>query len=61
MSPEDVNCRIFRHLVLADGRPGPPHASREECIALLRQGARGCGAAFRLDENNTPVLCGHDS
>ena len=60
VSATEVNCRIFRHLATPDGQPAPAHASKEECRNLLSRGARGCGAAFRLDENGVPHVCDYD-
>lgn len=41
---EEVNCGIFRHGMLSDGTPLPPHASKEECM----KAKTGCGQPFQL-------------
>lgn len=55
VAPEDIRCRIFRHLSGPQGQINP-HASRAECEAMLAlnlpgrpQVALGCGRPFRYN------------
>lgn len=50
ISPKQVNCGVFRHAVIkTTGRAVNPHASREKCEELLKQGkVYGCARPFKL-------------
>ena len=50
----DFNCRILRHGVYKhDMRHIPPHASKEDCDALVRDGLIfGCGRPLKIVETN---------
>ena len=54
----EINCAIFRCGVFKTTFDCiPPHASREEILAWLKEDAiYGCGAPFEL-VNGTPVIC----
>ncbi len=55
---EQRNCCIFRHGIFKNtGRQIPPHASKENCEAWIREGKLwGCGKPFRL-EGDKAVVC----
>ena len=55
---KDINCRIFRHGVhKKTGKCMNPHASKEECERLHKQGLiYGCGKPFRLTEGDDQAV-----
>jgi len=46
----DFNCRILRHGVFKENlQPIPPHATKDECEALLRAGTiYGCAGPLQI-------------
>lgn len=50
ISHKDFNCRILRHGVFkATLEPIPPHATKEECDALLQSGTiYGCAGPLQI-------------
>ena len=50
VSHNDFNCRILRHGVYKHNlQPIPPHATKEECDALLRDDAiYGCAGPLQI-------------
>lgn len=50
VTPEDVNCRIFRHgFYKHNGQQLPPHLHKQECDRLAQEGLiEGCGKPFEL-------------
>lgn len=61
VSGNDFNCRILRHGVYKHNMEHiPPHSSKEECDALVRDGLIfGCGRPLRIvdtprDDNTQP-------
>lgn len=50
----DIKCAIFRHAVFRETlEPIPPHATREECEALVgEERVWGCAGPFRLIQDN---------
>ena len=48
----EFNCRILRHGVFKETlQPIPPHATKEECDALVRSGAiHGCAGPLQIVE-----------
>jgi hypothetical protein len=55
VSHVDFNCRILRHGVYKrDMKHIPPHASKEDCDALVRDGLiYGCGRPLKIVETAT--------
>ncbi len=55
VSGNDFNCRILRHGVYKHNMEHiPPHASKEECDALVRDGLIfGCGRPLRIIDTTT--------
>ena len=49
----EFNCRILRHGVFKDTlQPMPPHATKEECDALVQSGKiYGCAGPLQIVEN----------
>ena len=49
----EFNCRILRHGVFKDTlQPIPPHATKEECEALVRSGViHGCAGPLQIVES----------
>ena len=62
----ELNCRIFRHGVLKNGQPIPPHASKDECDRLLAtdQVAYGCAGPFQVvttrNGDHVAVVCDYN-
>lgn len=58
---DQLNCRIFRHAVYkSTGQQVPPHASKAECDALVKEGkVYGCGMPFRVNEHGVAEKCGY--
>ena len=54
VSHVEFNCRILRHGVYKHNmQPIPPHASKEECDALVRDGLIfGCGRPLQIIDKN---------
>lgn len=52
----DIACAIFRHAIMKDNMTAVnPHASKEECDALLRENKiYGCAGPFRIIVDNRP-------
>ncbi len=55
----EINCRIFRHgLHKSNNMQLNPHASKAECDQARIQGLiYGCGKPFRINEDNSIVIC----
>ena len=54
---EELNCCIFRHGVLKNGRQIDPHASKELCEYYVTNNLiYGCGKPFIIKEN-TALKC----
>ena len=57
----ELNCKIFRHAQMKDGKQINPHASKQEIEFLKsRNLIHGCGGPFRLVFKNgswSPVIC----
>lgn len=55
ISHVDFNCRILRHGVYKHNmQPIPPHASKEECDAFVRDGLIfGCGRPLQIIHKKT--------
>ena len=50
---KDVNCGIFRHAMMKDGKQVDPHASKETIEKLIKnKEIFGCGMPFRLLKRN---------
>lgn len=54
----ELNCKIFRHSVYKkDGKQVDPHASKELCDQLIKEGSiYGCGKPFKIVDNKA-VKC----
>lgn len=54
VSHKEFNCRILRHGVYKHNmQPIPPHASKEECDAFVRDGLIfGCGRPLQIVDKN---------
>ncbi len=60
----ELNCRIFRHGVLTNGKPIQPHTSQAQCEMYLSAGlvASGCAKPFYVEgsgEAAKAVHCGY--
>lgn len=60
VSHKEFNCRIFRHGVYKHNmQPINPHAKKEECEALLRDGLIfGCAGPLQIIDKDTDVGAG---
>jgi hypothetical protein len=59
---QEINCGIFRHGILHDGKQIDPHASKEQCDQYVNEKLiYGCGAPFKIikktDETFEAVAC----
>lgn len=54
VSHKEFNCRILRHGVYKHNmQPIPPHTSKEECDAFVRDGLIfGCGRPLQIVDKN---------
>ena len=64
VSPNELNCRIFRHAVLkSNGQQINPHAPKEECDILINNNLiYGCGLPFKiytLNDSMYAISCGY--
>lgn len=55
----EINCRIFRHgIYKINMMQMNPHENKNECDRLLENNEiYGCGKPFRLDVDDTVVIC----
>jgi hypothetical protein len=60
VSHNEFNCRILRHGVYKHNmQPIPPHASKEECEALVRDGLIfGCAGPLQIVEKVADAAAG---
>ena len=63
ISHNDFNCRILRHGVFkATLEPIPPHATKEECDALIQSGTiYGCAGPLQIVASSAPDTTNTDS
>lgn len=46
---EELNCGIFRHAIMKNGKHVHPHATKEECdFLVMTNQIWGCGKPFRI-------------
>ena len=62
LSEKTLNCRIFRHATYkSNGKQIPPHAKKELCERLKREGkVYGCAGPYKVIENGSgyeAVIC----
>jgi hypothetical protein len=62
IADKEFNCRILRHGVFKSTlEPIPPHATKEECDALLRSGTiYGCAGPLQIVESSSSAAAAVD-